>query len=167
MGNGQCMAIRRRTLLDAGGFGPVAHHTVEDVALVRTMASAGFAVGFLDASDLLTVRMYESARDAWRGWGRSLSLPGVDRLPRRLADLVVVASAQALPAGAAGGTGAPTPSTPSCWPPASAPWPAPPGRTDPRGPAYWLSPAADLVAVAALAWPIVTRRHRWRGRTYR
>ena len=43
---------------------------------MRAMATAGFAVGFLDAADLLTVRMYESAAEAWRGWGRSLSLPG-------------------------------------------------------------------------------------------
>ncbi len=46
---------------------------------------------------LLTVRMYESAGEAWRGWGRSLSLPGVDPLPRRLGQLAVVALAQALP----------------------------------------------------------------------
>ena len=85
MGNGQCIAARRSTLLAAGGWRPVAHHTVEDVALVRAMATAGFAVAFLDAGDLLTVRMYESAPDAWRGWGRSLSLPGrrVSAPPRR------------------------------------------------------------------------------------
>ena len=45
---------------------------------MRAMATAGFSVDFLDAADLLTVRMYESAREAWTGWGRSLSLPGVD-----------------------------------------------------------------------------------------
>ena len=97
MGNGQCMAFRRSTLVAAGGFGAVAHHVVEDVALVRSMAAAGFAVDFLDASSLLTVRMYESAADAWRGWGRSLSLPGVDGWWRRAGDLVVVAVAQLLP----------------------------------------------------------------------
>ena len=86
IGNGQCMAFRRTTLVAAGGFGPVGHHTVEDVALVRSMATAGFAVGFLDASSLLSVRMFESAREAWRGWGRSLSLPGVDPWWRRTGD---------------------------------------------------------------------------------
>ena len=69
IGNGQCMVFRRQTLVAAGGFGPVGHHTVEDVALVRSMATAGFTVGFLDASSLLSVRMFESAREAWRGLG--------------------------------------------------------------------------------------------------
>jgi len=165
MGNGQCMAVRRRTLLDAGGFRPVGHHTVEDVALVRTMATAGFAVAFLDASDLLTVRMYETAGAAWRGWGRSLSLPGVDPLPRRLAGLLVVTLTQALPLvrlaarradavdvvllavrlGTLAGTAA---------------------SYRPRGAAYWLSPTADVAAVAALARGTFTRRQVWRGRTY-
>jgi len=165
MGNGQCMAMRRTTLLDAGGFGAVAHHTVEDVALVRTMAAAGFAVGFLDASALLTVRMYDSAADAWRGWGRSLSLPGVESRARQVAGLAVVALAQALPlirlaarradaldavlllARVGVLTGTATSYTR-------------------RGLAYWLSPAADGVAAAALAVGTVRRRHRWRGRAY-
>ena len=165
MGNGQCMAVHRRTLLAAGGFRAVGHHTVEDVALVRTMATAGFAVGFLDAADLLTVRMYETAGEAWRGWGRSLSLPGVDPLGRRLVGLAVVTATQALPLvrlvarradpldvlllvvrlGTLAGT-------------------APAYRR--RGPAYWLSPTADLAAVAALARGTLTRRQTWRGRTY-
>ena len=38
---------------------------------------------------------------------------------------------------------------------------------DRRGPAYWLSPLADPIAVAAMARGLVTRRQRWRGRTYR
>ncbi len=97
IGNGQCMAVRRDVLLAAGGFGAVAHHTVEDVALVRTMATAGFAVATLDAADLLTVRMYESAPEAWRGWGRSLPLPGVDGRGRRLVALGMLLLAQAAP----------------------------------------------------------------------
>ena len=165
MGNGQCLTLHRATLLGAGGFGAVAHHTVEDVALVRTMAAAGFAVDFLDASSLLTVRMYESATDAWRGWGRSLALPGVESRGRQLAGLAVVTLAQALPLvrlgarradaldgvlllarlGVLVGTS---------------------GSYARRGPAYWSSPLADTAATAALALGIVRRRHRWRGRAY-
>ena len=165
MGNGQCMAARRSTLLAMGGLGAVAHHTVEDVALVRAMASAGFAVEFLDASSLLTVRMYESARQAWTGWARSLSLPGVDALSRRWLDLGVVFLAQSLPLlrllsrradaldvvlvlarlGTLVGTRA---------------------AYERRGAAYWLSPLADPLAVLALARGVVDPRRRWRGRTY-
>ena len=36
-----------------------------------------------------------------------------------------------------------------------------------RGAAYWLSPTADVAAVAALARGTFTRRQTWRGRTYR
>ena len=165
MGNGQCMVARRSTMLAIGGLGAVAHHIVEDVALVRTMASAGFAVEFLDASSLLTVRMYESARHAWTGWTRSLSLPGVDTLSRRWVDLGVVAVAQGLPllrllsrradaldvvlvlarAGTLIGTR-----------PAYAQ----------GGAGYWLSPLADPLAVLALARGVVDTRRRWRGRSY-
>jgi len=166
VGNGQCMAVRRDVLVAAGGFGAVAHHTVEDVALVRTMATAGFAVATLDAGDLLTVRMYETAPEAWRGWGRSLPLPGVDGRARRACGLVVVALAQAAPlwrtvarradvldvallairAGTLVGTAR---------------------AYTRRGPAYWLSPAADVVAVAALVRSSLGRPRAWRGRVSR
>jgi dolichol-phosphate mannosyltransferase len=163
IGNGQCMAVRREVLVAAGGFGAVAHHTVEDVALVRTMATAGFAVATLDAADLLTVRMYESAPDAWLGWGRSLPLPGVDGRSRRVTALVALALAQAAPlwravtrradlldavllavrAGTLVGTA---------------------GAYTRRGAPYWLSPTADIVAVAALVRSSVGRPRPWRGR---
>ena len=150
VGNGQCMAARASTLRTAGAFAAVARHTVEDVALVRSLATAGHAVGYLDASQLLTVRMYETAGEAWHGWGRSLALPGVDPRWRRVTGLLTVSLAQAAPllrvaTGRADlldlallamrlGTLTGTAST-----------------YERRGFAYWTSPLADLVAVAALA----------------
>ena len=150
-------------LVAAGGFGAVAHHTVEDVALVRAMATAGFAVATLDASDLLTVRMYETAPDAWHGWGRSLPLPGVDGRGRQVVALATLALAQAAPLGRAvarradlldvvllalrAGTLVGTA-----------------GAYTRRGPAYWLSPTADVVAVAALVRSSISRPRAWRGR---
>ena len=128
---------------------------------MRAMSTAGFAVAFLDAGDLLTVRMYESASDAWRGWGRSLSLPGVESAPRRVVQLGVVALAQTAPLvrlvarrgdvldaallavrlGTLVGTAR---------------------AYERRGLAYWLSPAADLAATAALALT-PSGRGRWRS----
>lgn len=165
MGNGQCLAFRRSVLVDAGGFATVGHHTVEDVALVRGLATAGFAVAFLDASSLLRVRMYESAREAWSGWGRSLSLPGVDLWLRRAVDVTVVAIAQVAPLlrvvarradaldvvlvavrlGTLAGTST---------------------AYERRGPAYWLSPLADPLALLALVRGVLARNQRWRGRHY-
>ena len=42
-GGGLADRFRRTTLVSAGGFGPVAHHTVEDLALVRSMAGGDTA----------------------------------------------------------------------------------------------------------------------------
>jgi dolichol-phosphate mannosyltransferase len=165
LGNGQCMAMRRDVLVGSGGFRPVGHHTVEDVALVRAMATAGFGVGSLDASDLLTVRMYESAAEAWRGWGRSLAMPGVERGVRRLINLAVLGFTQALPLGrlalrradgldallliVRAGTLAGTARAYTG-----------------HGVSYWMSPLADVVAVAALVRSTLGRPRAWRGRSF-
>jgi len=163
LGNGQCVAARRDVLVAAGGFGAVAHHGVEDVALVRAMATAGFAVGSVDAGELLTVRMYESATEAWHGWGRSLALPGVDGRARQVAAFVTLALTQAAPlvriaarradaldvallairAGTLVGTAR---------------------AYSRRGPPFWLSPLADVAAVAALARSTFATPRAWRGR---
>ncbi len=166
MANGQCMAFRRTEFLDAGGFAPVAGHVVEDVALARQRAAAGQQVGFLDGGEMLTVRMFESIAETWRGWGRSLALPGVEPRRRQLVDLAVVVLAQALPlprlligradlldiALLAGRLGTLV-GTRSAY-----------RRNDP---AYWLSPLADLPAAASIALGIRRgTRQTWRGRRY-
>lgn len=163
VGNGQCMVARAATLRSRRAMAAVGHHTVEDVALVRAMAGGGAAVGYLDASGLLVVRAYETAGEAWHGWGRSLALPGVDPRWRRLAGLGTVVLTQALPlvrlvarradlldvallavrVGTLAGTAR---------------------AYDRRGVAYWLSPLADVVAVAALVRSTVARPRPWRGR---
>jgi dolichol-phosphate mannosyltransferase len=165
LANGQCTTVPRAAFLARGGMAPVAGELVEDVALARHVARAGGRVAFLDASSLLSVRMYESFTDAWRGWGRSLALPGVDPAWRRVLDIVVVTAVQVLPlprvlvrrgdaldavlvaarAGTLVGTARAY------------------GRPDT---AYWCSPLADGIALAALVRGVVTRRRTWRGRAY-
>jgi dolichol-phosphate mannosyltransferase len=166
MANGQCMAFERRWFLDAGGMGLVRGEVVEDVALARRLAADGWRVGFLDATELLDVRMFESVRDVWSGWGRSLALPGVEPRNRQLFDLAVVAIAQVLPLprlltrrgdiidlallalrlGTLAGTRRAY------------------ARIDV---AYWMSPFADPLSAIAIARGIVRgRRQTWRGRTY-
>jgi dolichol-phosphate mannosyltransferase len=166
MANGQCMTLRRTEFLDAGGMSLVAGEVVEDIALARQLAADGWRVGFLDAADLLTVRMFESLGDTWAGWGRSLALPGVETRPQQHFDQAVVLFAQALPLprilfgrgdiidvvllanrlGTLVGT-----------------------RTayDRIDLAYWLSPLADLGAATGIARGITRRGSQtWRGRTY-
>ncbi len=166
MANGQCMALRRQRFVDEGGMEHVAGQVVEDVALARRLASNGWSVGFLDGAEMLTVRMFESLSEAWSGWGRSLALPGVEPRSRQLADLAVVAIAQALPfprilfgrgdvidlvllacrLGTLVGT-----------------------RTayERSDAAYWLSPLADMASTVSIGRGIAARgRQTWRGRTY-
>jgi len=166
LANGQCLAARRADLVAAGGLAAVGHQVVEDVALARHLATGGRRVAMLDGASLLTTRMFDDLRSTWRGWGRSLALPGVEPFARQIGGLVVVALAQAAPtvrllarradavdlvllaarAGTLVGTA---------------------GAYERRRPAYWSSPLADVVALAALGLGTARRRgHRWRGRRY-
>ncbi len=165
MANGQCMAFRRTGLLAIGGFEPVAGEVVEDVALARLLAGQGWRVDFLDAADLLTVRMFESLAETWSGWGRSIALPGVEPRWRQVTEAGVLALALPLPLlraiggradaidlvllAARAGTLA---GTRRAYAGARA--------------VYWLSPLADPVAVAALLRGALRGRQTWRGRTY-
>jgi dolichol-phosphate mannosyltransferase len=166
MANGQCMTVPRSAFLAGGGMEPVHNEVVEDVALARRLADDGRNVGFLDASELLTVRMFESFGDALVGWGRSLALPGVEPPARQVLDLAVVVLAQALPlprlvagrgdvldvvlALARVGTLVGTRRA-----------------YDRTGAAYWTSPLADPIAAAAIGGGIIRRgRQNWRGRRY-
>jgi dolichol-phosphate mannosyltransferase len=166
MANGQCMAVPRQSFLERGGMAAVRGEVVEDIALARRMAADGAHVRFLDAGEMLEVRMFESLGDTWSGWGRSLALPGVEPQRRQLLDLAIVLLAQALPLprlllrkadivdaillAARFGTLAGTRSAYS--------------QVDV---AYWLSPLADVPAAIAIARGIFRRGpHTWRGRTY-
>ena len=165
MANGQCMVVRRAEFLARGGMSGVGGHVVEDVALARTLAADGARVEFLDASDLLSVRMFESFGDVWRGWGRSLALPGVEPRTRQVVDLAVLAVTLVLPlprvlarrgdlvdvalVGARLGTLVGTRRAYE--------------RVDA---AYWLSPFADGLAALAIARGILRPGQAWRGRHY-
>ncbi|MBG0817168.1 glycosyltransferase [Planomonospora sp. ID82291] len=96
--NGQCTAFRRTAMLAADGFTRIRGHLTDDVALARTLAADGWAVGFLDAGGLLEVDMHESAAEVWREWGRSLPLRDVTSPGRQAADLAVLWLTAALPA---------------------------------------------------------------------
>lgn len=165
MANGQCMAFDRTALLEAGGFAPVADNLIEDLALARSLAADGHRVAFLDATDLVTVEGYGSARATWDGWGRSLALADVTSPAWLAADLAVVWAAMALPlprllsgrgdvidiAGVALRFGVVV---------------ATAGAFRPADGALVLAPYADLPVAARITLGALRPSRTWRGRTY-
>ena len=163
--NGQCVVVRREPFLRAGGWTRVKGYMTEDVALARSLRREGWRVGFADAADLLDVRMYESARETWAGWGRSIIDPEVNDRRRLPLDLLVVWTTMALP-----------------------PLRLLARRADaldllllsvrlgmlaaqrrtyrPRGLAFWLSPLADPATAVRLTLSVLRPPRTWRGRTY-
>jgi dolichol-phosphate mannosyltransferase len=163
--NGQCVLVPRERFLDAGGYARVRGSTVEDVALARSLARAGWAIGFCDAGALLEVEMYPSARATWRGWGRSLMAPDATTPGWQLLDLATIWLTTALPAArlAAGRA----------------------GRLDrvllavrwllaarlargyrPRSVLPMLAPLADPLVAVRLTQAAARPERTWRGRTY-
>ena len=88
--NGQCTAVRRAALLEAGGYAEAAGHMTDDAAFARGLARRGWRVVFHDGGGLIDVDMHESAAETWREWGRSIALPDVTSPAWRAADVAVV-----------------------------------------------------------------------------
>jgi dolichol-phosphate mannosyltransferase len=159
--NGQAVALPRERFLRVGGYGRVRDHTVEDVALARSLARDGWRVGFHDAGDLAEVEMYGSARETWRGWGRSIAARDVAGPGRLALDLATVWLTMALPVlrrrtavdrlllavriGMAAAVG---------------------GGYRPRSPLPLLAPLADPLVAARMTWSVLRPDRRWRGREY-
>ena len=164
LANGQCMAFRRRRFDEVDGFASVAHHVVEDVAFARSVAARGWNVAMLDGTDLLTTRMYEDFADTWRGWGRSLALPGVESPVRQLRDLAMLVLTMVLPLPrllSGRGDVVDVALVAIRWGTLVGTRPA----YKAAGAGYWASPLADGVAVAALGRCIISPDQRWRGRS--
>lgn len=66
--NGQIMAFRRSFLLEKTPFQEVRADILEDVQLGRWLTRSGYRSEFRGFSAIFTVHMYETARDAWRGY---------------------------------------------------------------------------------------------------
>jgi len=167
--NGQCMVFRKDDAIGMHFMERVRGELIEDVALARSLVQEGRNVMLVDGAGLLRVRMFEDFSSTVRGWGRSISLAGIESHSRLLGQLVAVACSQVLPivfiiSGSAPVMGSlllairigTLVGAASSYPQRK--W------------SFWLSPVADV-----LAWSIVARgviRHFagapvvWRGRTY-
>jgi dolichol-phosphate mannosyltransferase len=173
LANGQLFVARRDALAGADVFRAARASRCEDVTVARVLASAGGRVGFYEGDAV--VRMHASWRDCAANWPRSLTLRDAFVSPARLGlALTELLLAQALPLPtllvlvALGGR---VPYGPAATALALAlvamrigvlagtrrAYVRPP-------PSYWLSPLADLPAVALLVRSALRRRHVWRGR---
>src|SRR4051794_26682007 len=165
MANGQCLVMRRDGLSAAGGWARVRGSVVEDVALAQRLRADGARLAFVDATALLDVEPYGSARETWHGWGRSL-LAAEETTPAWLAaDLAVLWLVMALPLPLAILRRRPLDLALLALRLAL----LGPLRRNyaPRGAGFWLSPLADLPVAARLTWSVLRPGRTWRGRTYR
>lgn len=169
--NGQCFLFSRDALEACGGFLGVCNSVCEDITIARTLVASSYRVGFYEAGDLVSVKMYADWRDAWRNWPRSLPMHDqfsgtgtwlgwlevtlVQALPLPLFLSLVIGQARrgwlltlngilaAMRLGVLFGT----------------------ARAYRRRPwSYWLSPLCDLPVAIQLGKSALQRRHVWRGR---
>jgi dolichol-phosphate mannosyltransferase len=162
--NGQCVAVRAAALRAAGGWARVAGSLVEDVALARALRGDGWRLRVVDAADLLEVRMYESAAETWRGWGRSLMAGDASGRAWLAADLAVLWLAMALPLPRLVLRRAPVDAVLVAV--RIALLAALARSYARRGPGFWLSPLADVAVAARLSASVLRPERTWRGRTY-
>jgi dolichol-phosphate mannosyltransferase len=165
LANGQVTAMRRQQLLDAGGYAPAARHMTDDAALARALGRRGWRIAFVDGTALVEVRMYESAAETWREWGRSIALPDVTSPAWQAADLAVVWLTMALPVT----RGLARRATKldlvllalrlALLAPLA-------GAYTRRGAAYWASPLADPATAICVTLSALRPARTWRGRTY-
>jgi len=163
--NGQCMAMRRDTLLAAGGWARVRSNMTEDIALARALRGDDLTMAFVDASDLLEVKMYDSAGETWQGWGRSLMAPDAVTPLRQAEDLALLWLTLALPLPrllARRGT----PLDALLVVVRLAIHGAMQRSYRPHGAPFWLSPLADVAVMVRLTWSAIRPTRHWRGRRY-
>ena len=163
--NGQCVAARRDALIGAGGWARVRSSLAEDVAMARAWRADGRPLAFVDAADLIDVRMYGSATETWEGWGRSLMAADATEPWWQALDLVTIWVALALPLPRAL-VGRATRTDKLL---VAVRWALLAGLARAyrhRGPGFWLSPLADLPVAVRLTWSVLRPTRTWRGRTY-
>ncbi len=177
MANGQCALFKRELLLRLGGYECARRSFCDDVTLARFLASQGARVGFQDGSRLIKVRMYDSALETWREWGRSLDLKDASTPRQQAFDVIFLILAQGLP-------------IPVLLTIALSGWPqgfwltalvwvnvlliairllllvGVRGSYDRVHWSFWLSPLADPLAALRILISSLTVPRKWRGRSY-
>ena len=163
--NGQCMVFRRADAVGNGWCERVRGSIIKDVALVRMLAAEGKQVEMFDGTTLLTVQMFDGFADTWRGWGRSLSLTGVDNRRRQAGDAAITAVSVVAPLWLVLG-GVATPLTMLLFAVRLGTLIGARRAYERAGVGYWLSPVADLLAWVVVMRGVLAPSRQWRGRQY-
>lgn len=169
--NGQCFLFSRDALEACGGFLDTCDSVCEDITIARTLVAAGYPVGFYEAGELVSVKMYADWRETWRNWTRSLPMRDrfsdihallgwfevmlVQALPLPLfLFLVAVQRRRSWPVALNGALVAMRIGTLFGM-----------ARAYQRRPwSYWFSPLCDLPVAVKLGRSALQHRHSWRGR---
>ncbi len=163
--NGQCMVFRRADAISNNWCERVRGSVIEDVALVRMLVAEGKQVEMFDGTTLLTVQMFDGFADTWRGWGRSLSLTGVDSHRRQAGDAAITAISVVAPLWLVFG-GVATPLTMLLFAVRLGTLVGARRVYERAGVGYWLSPLVDLLAWVVVLRGIVAPSRHWRSRQY-
>lgn len=163
--NGQCMVFRRADAVNNGWCERVRGSIIEDIALVRMLVAEGKQVEMFDGTTLLTVQMFDGFADTWRGWGRSLSLTGVDSRRRQAGDAAITAISVVAPLWLVCG-GVATPLTMLLFAVRLGTLVGARRAYERAGVGYWLSPVADLFAWVVVLFGTIAPSRQWRGRQY-
>jgi len=171
--NGQCFFVRRAQAVATDAFSAARASRCDDVTIARHLVRAGARLGFYEGAALASVRMYDSARECWQNWPRSLPLRDESTSLAELArDLATVVMVQALPLLIVLATLVARGSTASWlfrinFALALARLGVLAGTRRAYAavpPTYWLAALADLPCALRLVQSSLARRHTWRGR---
>lgn len=172
MANGQCFFASKSALAASEAIAVSLSSLCEDITMARTLATAGYTVGFYETDLPIEVAMYGSAAELWANWPRSLVMrdryaSGAAVLPFAQMILVQAAPLPLLAAALLLG-----------WPLWFAGAQAvllmfrigvlfgTSGAYARRAASFWLSPLLDVPVMLRLLQAQFQRRLVWRGRVY-
>lgn len=72
VGVGAFLLVRRSIYDAAGGHAAIRDRIVDDYALAQLVKRAGGRLWLADGRDLISIRMYHSLAEVWRGWSKNL-----------------------------------------------------------------------------------------------
>lgn len=175
--SGPCFVASARILRSHGSFAPAKAAFAEDAVMAAHLGRLGYKVGFRDGASIVDVRMYDSFKQAWAGWGVSLALGEVMSAWRQIGEILLLSLTQAVPLPTILFLlvfGYPMDGIPAALIGLNAALLATRAALliilassyRPAKGLYWLSPLADIPAVVRILLSACKRSKTWRERSY-